>query len=576
MGQIPLRFGTPPPRSRWITSCFRVLALLLPFGIPLEQSGYLINMAKILMNFCGELLLHCKIQVTRHSARQFASSLHKACEVRVRFAPSPTGNLHFGSLRTALYNFLFAKSNNGKFILRIEDTDQTRLVPHAARILEDMLMWAKIYPDESPVVGGPLGPYVQSQRLDLYHDHIKILLENGSAYKCFCTSMRLDWLRNDAIRRNETPKYDNKCRHLSSSKIEKLERNGTPYCIRFKLETVTEPYQDLVYGPVLCNVADIEGDPVIMKSDGYPTYHFANVVDDHLMKITHVLRGVEWQVSTSKHLLLYKAFDWSPPFFGHLPLIINKDGSKLSKRQGDLHIEHYRDQGFTPEAVLNFVTDIGGGFESREHCTFLSLEELMEKFSLSRISKHSCRLDKEKLELYSQMDLQRRLSNPSDLPLLLSQLHDLIKEKYGEKLASTAQTKVLNSDFLQRVLNLHEARIVNLRDLLQPEFMYIWVIPDSLPIHQLPAVPCKHAEVLQSVLEAIIALPKSFDKEHIVKAVEDVMKQYGLKMPIIMKLIRMSITGMKEGPPIGEMMSMLGQDISVERIRHALSLLEDN
>ncbi|XP_042237245.1 probable glutamate--tRNA ligase, mitochondrial isoform X2 [Homarus americanus] len=438
-----------------------------------------------------------------------------------------------------------------------------------------MLKWAKIYPDESPTVGGPRGPYVQSQRINLYHNYMKNLLENDSAYKCFCSKLRLDWLRNDAIRRNETPKYDNKCRYLSQVKIEELERKGTPYCIRFKLETITDPYQDLIYGPILINVAEHEGDPVMMKADGYPTYHFANVVDDHLMGITHVLRGVEWQISTPKHLLLYKAFGWNPPLFGHLPLIVNRDGSKLSKRQDDLHIEHYRDQGYSPEAVLNFVTDIGGGFEGKEHNVLLTIEELSEKFNLARLTKNSCRLDFDKLKLYNQMDLQRCLKSPTELPVLLDQLQDLVKKTFEEKLSSSAvQEKVLNPEYLTSVLMWNEDRITCLSDLVRPEYTYLWAIPDHLPLDQLPAMPNSYADILQSILEAITAISDNFTKENIVTSIKVVSKQYGLKTPAIMKLIRIAVTGMKEGPPVGEMLSVLGQDTAAARIKHALHLLE--
>ncbi|MPC24261.1 putative glutamate--tRNA ligase, mitochondrial [Portunus trituberculatus] len=322
---------------------------------------------------------HCCASHSRHCIRSFRASSCCLDGVRVRFAPSPTGYLHLGGLRTALYNFLFAKANNGKFILRIEDTDQSRLVPQASERLEEMLVWAKIPPDESPEVGGPVGPYMQSQRLHLYQEYVKRLLENGTAYKCYCSNRRLNWLRNDAIRRNEVPKYDNRCRHLSQKQIEELEGKGTESCIRFKLDAVKEPFKDVIYGSLANSAAEQEGDPVIMKADGFPTYHFANVVDDHLMGITHVLRGVEWQVSTPKHLQLYRAFGWNPPVIGHLPLILNRDGSKLSKRQGDVHIEHYRAQGYAAEAVLNFVTDIGGGFEGRDSRQLLSVEELIKK-----------------------------------------------------------------------------------------------------------------------------------------------------------------------------------------------------
>nr|KAF6354735.1 glutamyl-tRNA synthetase 2, mitochondrial [Myotis myotis] len=258
--------------------------------------------------------------------------------VRVRFAPSPTGFLHLGGLRTALYNYLFAKKHGGSFILRLEDTDQTRLVPGAADNIEHMLEWAGIPPDESPHRGGPRGPYLQSQRLELYAQATEALLKTGAAYPCFCSSQRLELLKKEALRSRQIPRYDNRCRNLSQRQVaEKLAKDPKP-AIRFRLEEEAPAFQDLVYGWNRHEVASVEGDPVILKSDGFPTYHLACVVDDHHMGISHVLRGSEWLVSTAKHLLLYQALGWPPPRFAHLPLLLNRDGSKLSKRQGDIFL----------------------------------------------------------------------------------------------------------------------------------------------------------------------------------------------------------------------------------------------
>ncbi|PNF34521.1 hypothetical protein B7P43_G10725 [Cryptotermes secundus] len=237
--------------------------------------------------------------------RPFMTTALRIREVRVRFAPSPTGHLHLGGLRTAFYNYLFAKSHGGKFILRIEDTDQSRIVPDAVDKFENDLEWVGIVPDESPSVGGPYGPYKQSERLSLYRNQVKSILEKGEGYYCFCTDRRLDLLRREALRARQVPRYDNRCRHLSEEEVKERLDRGDNYCIRFKLMSDEEAFEDLVYGRISYNVALNEGDPVIIKSDGYPTYHFANVVDDHFMKISHVLRGVEWQISTSKHILLY-------------------------------------------------------------------------------------------------------------------------------------------------------------------------------------------------------------------------------------------------------------------------------
>lgn len=269
--------------------------------------------------------------------------------VRVRFAPSPTGHLHLGGFRTALYNYLWAKSHGhdrGRFILRIEDTDQTRLVPGAAEKLERILEWTGLVPDESPLKGGDFGPYVQSQRLHLYSEAVERMLESGHAYRCFCTERRLELMKRESTRLRVNHKYDRRCLTLSESEIQEKLSQGIPHTVRLKIRPFPESFSDLIYGDVSFNVFELEGDPIILKSDGFPTYHLANVVDDHWMNITHVLRGVEWQISTPKHILLYEALGWNPPKFAHLPLIVNSDGTKMSKRQNDIQVEHYKDQGY--------------------------------------------------------------------------------------------------------------------------------------------------------------------------------------------------------------------------------------
>ncbi|MXQ89992.1 hypothetical protein E5288_WYG014020 [Bos mutus] len=320
--------------------------------------------------------------------------------VRVRFAPSPTGFLHLGGLRTALYNYIFAKKHQGSFILRLEDTDQTRLVPGAAENIEDMLEWAGVPPDESPRRGGPAGPYLQSQRLALYAQAAEALLKSGAAYPCFCSPQRLELLKKEALRNRQTPRYDNRCRSLSQAQVaQKLATDPKP-AIRFRLEGEAPAFQDLVYGWNRHEVASVEGDPVILKSDGFPTYHLASVVDDHHMGISHVLRGSEWLVSTSKHLLLYQALGWQAPQFAHLPLLLNRDGSKLSKRQGDIFLEHFAATGFLPDALLDIITNCGSGFA--ENQMGRTLPELITQFDLSRVTCHSALLDLEKLPEFNR------------------------------------------------------------------------------------------------------------------------------------------------------------------------------
>lgn len=264
------------------------------------------------------------------------NSVESLNEVRVRFAPSPTGKLHIGGLRTAFYNYLFAKKYNGTFLLRIEDTDRDRLKENSIENIIESLKWAGIEPDYGPHKVQPDdelqgGPWFQSQRLKFYHKHVQVLLESKHAYRCFCDENRLILLRHNAAKRQEKIGYDGKCRHLSEQTIQKYLREKKPYVIRFKLDDRDIMYNDLTSGKHVSNPGRQEGDFVLIKSDGYPTYHFANVVDDHLMRITHVLRGQEWQLSTAKHIALYEAFNWKYPVFAHLPLICNKDGSKISK-----------------------------------------------------------------------------------------------------------------------------------------------------------------------------------------------------------------------------------------------------
>jgi nondiscriminating glutamyl-tRNA synthetase len=315
-------------------------------------------------------------------------------EVRVRFAPSPTGFVHVGSLRTALYNYLFARHNNGKFILRIEDTDQDRLVEGAVDNLLNVLKWTGLDYDEGPEKEIDSACYYQSKRLEIYHKHIKILFDKGHAYACFCSNERLEQMRSEQIGRGEDPRYDGHCRSINPNEA-KIRMQNDPYIIRMKIpsgEIVV--VNDVVRGEVSFQT-DILDDQVLIKSDGFPTYHFANVVDDHLMEISHVIRGEEWLTSTPKHVLLYKMFDWEIPKFAHLPLLLNADRSKLSKRQGDVAVEDYRDKGILPQALVNFVALLG--WNKGDDQEIFSLSELCEHFTLERVTKAGAVFDINKL-----------------------------------------------------------------------------------------------------------------------------------------------------------------------------------
>ena len=320
--------------------------------------------------------------------------------VRTRFAPSPTGYLHVGGLRTALYAYLYAKANRGKFLLRIEDTDQTRLVAGATESLIQMLRTMGLNYDEGPDVGGPRGPYIQSQRTDIYREHCAELIEKGGAYPCFCTAERLEEMREKQMARKLAPMYDRTCLNLSKEEVEAKKAAGTTFVIRQKIPHGKKlKFKDLIRGIVQFDTTNID-DQVLMKSDNFPTYHLANVVDDHMMQITHVIRGEEWLPSTPKHLLVYEAFGWNPPEYAHLPLLLNKDKTKLSKRQGDVSVESYLQNGYSIPAIINFVALLGWHPGNTEQEIF-TLEELEKTFTLEKVHKSGAIFDIEKLAWFN-------------------------------------------------------------------------------------------------------------------------------------------------------------------------------
>ncbi|XP_064529568.1 nondiscriminating glutamyl-tRNA synthetase EARS2, mitochondrial isoform X1 [Pseudopipra pipra] len=485
---------------------------------------------------------------------------------RVRFGPSPTGFLHLGGLRTALYNYIFAKKHRGTFILRVEDTDQNRVVPGAAEGIEDMLDWAGIPPDESPCRGGPRGPYVQSLRLELYRGASAALLESGAAYRCFCTPQRLELLRREALRCQHTPRYDNRCRHLTPAEVAQKLSQGLDYVVRFRLEKGVEPFQDLVYGWNKHEVAEVEGDPVILKGDGFPTYHLANVVDDHYMGITHVLRGTEWLTSTSKHLLLYKAFGWEPPQFGHLPLLLNKDGGKLSKRQGDIFLERFVRDGFLPEALLDIVTNCGSGFTEKQMGR--TLEELISQFEIGRITTHSALLDLEMLPEFNRIHLTRHIENEGLRQRLVRELQELVKHIYGDQ---QVDPEVLEREYVERVLLLRKGHISLLKNLVSSDYSYLWVRP-SVSRQQLQMISAEVDEIGKLVLGLVTRQAAALTVEELNKDLRNLQKQTReTKYSSMMQLLRLALSGQQHGPSVAEMMVTLGAKEVSGRIHRALS-----
>ncbi len=330
----------------------------------------------------------------------------KSEEVRLRFAPSPTGFLHIGNLRTALFGFLIAKSQGGKFILRIEDTDEKREVEGAVKSLLDILSWIGIEFDEGPEIGGDFGPYVQTQRLDIYKKYSDELLDKGQAYRCFCSAERLEKMRADQTEAKLPPRYDRTCRDLNPEESLKRVEAGEKFVIRQKMPLSGEvKVFDELRGEITFQAHDLD-DQVLIKSNGVPTYQFASVIDDYLMKISHVTRGDEWLASFPKNVLLYKAFNWKAPKFIHLPLLLNKDGGKLSKRQGDVFVEDYRAKGYIKEAIINFCALLGWHPQGNQE--ILSLEELKNNFSISGLGSSPAVFDLEKLDFFNAYYLRQK------------------------------------------------------------------------------------------------------------------------------------------------------------------------
>ncbi|XP_042684215.1 probable glutamate--tRNA ligase, mitochondrial isoform X1 [Centrocercus urophasianus] len=489
---------------------------------------------------------------------------------RVRFGPSPTGFLHLGGLRTALYNYIFAKQQRGTFVLRVEDTDQGRVVPGAAESIEGMLHWADSHLQwwHNTAVTGPVcgKPHRKTRRPQTSLAASEVLLDRGAAYRCFCTPQRLELLRKEALRNQQTPRYDNRCRHLTPKEVaEKLAR-GLDWVVRFRLERGVEPFQDLVYGWNKHEVAEVEGDPVILKGDGFPTYHLANVVDDHHMGISHVLRGTEWLTSTSKHLLLYKAFGWEPPQFGHLPLLLNKDGSKLSKRQGDIFLERFAQEGYLPEALLDMITNCGSGFAEKQMGR--TLEELISQFEIGRITTHSALLDLEKLPEFNRMHLTRHIENEALRQKLIQELQLLVEHTYGDQ---QVDKEVLEKEYVEQVLLLRKGHISHLKDLVSGNYSYLWVRPLVSREH-LQTISAEVDEIGKLVLGLMAKPAAVWTIEELNKDLRNLQKQTReTKYSSMMKLLRLALSGQQHGPSVAEMMVTLGPREVCGRIRKVLS-----
>jgi glutamyl-tRNA synthetase len=485
--------------------------------------------------------------------------------IRTRFPPSPTGLLHVGGLRTALYNYLFARKNKGKFVFRIEDTDRARTVPGAVENLIETLKWAGLDYDE--------GPYIQSQRTDLYKKYADELLKLGAAYQCFCSAERLEQMRREQETHKLAPKYDRHCTKLSAAEKEKLLAQKTPFVVRQKIPDGNEvTWHDLVRGEVSFQCDTID-DQILLKSDGFPTYHLANVIDDHLMEITHVIRGEEWLSSTPKHILLYRALGWNPPEFAHLPLLLNKDRTKLSKRQGDVAVEDYRKKGYLPEAVVNFIALLGwhpGGSETEE---IFSLAELVEKFSLEKVHKGGAVFDLEKLDWMNWQWRRRKFETT---------LRQAQGDR-GEELLKLCDEFIpmewkQDHAFLKRCLRTVEEKILQ-----QPsearqymEFYFKKTLTDTRTLMINPKMKVDQ-EIAKKALGAVISALENFDQwsdQGALKAcLTEVVSKLGLKNGQVLWPTRVALTGEQFSPGVFEVLWALGKEKSLLRLKKAETAL---
>jgi glutamyl-tRNA synthetase len=488
--------------------------------------------------------------------------------VRTRFAPSPTGYLHVGGLRTALYAFLFARKHGGKFLLRIEDTDQKRFVEGAMENLIDTLHWVGLDYDEGPGKDGPHGPYVQSQRNDKYETASRELLEKGQAYQCFCTPEELDEMRKRQESRHEAPMYDRRCLKLSKEEIrEKLEAK-TPYVIRQLIPEGMLIIDDHIRGKVRFDSKTID-DQVLVKSDGFPTYHLANVVDDHDMEITHVIRGEEWLPSTPKHIWLYQSFGWTPPEYAHIPLLLNPDRTKLSKRQGDVSVEEYIKKGYLKEAIINFIAFLGWHPGKGIEKEIYSLEELIEAFSLENVHKSGAIFNLEKLDWFNWQWRRRKFleevdCNPSRrTSLLLEQCNSYLDAGYEK-----------NAELLSRALKTTEEKILQDPKKVNDYIQFYFEAPSFKPEIVYNEKMKVDAQTVKLVLpEAISALSQlresDWSEENIKSVLIGVVAKLAVKNGQVFWPVRAILTGEQFSPGVFEVVWALGKGETLRRLSFA-------
>lgn len=465
--------------------------------------------------------------------------------IRVRFAPSPTGYLHIGGLRTALYDYLFARKTGGKCILRIEDTDQSREVSGAAEMLINTLHELGIDFDESPVQGGEFGPYIQSERLELYRKHADELVRSNHAYHCFCSPDTLQKMREDQQARGEFVKYDRRCLELSKEEVQAKLSAGESSVIRLKMpDNRRFGFDDVIRGHVEMDASQSD-DQVLIKSDGFPTYHLAATVDDHYMQISHVIRGEEWLSSTPKHIWLYECLGWDAPQWVHLPLILNTDRSKLSKRMNDVSVDSYLQKGYLKEALLNFVALLG--WHSVDDRELYTLDELCEAFDLERVNKAGAIFDLSKLDWMNGQYLR-------SLPL----------ETVAERaLPWFDALDIKDIDTYHRIIAAARERCTLLPELA--EYSKMFLSPTPICEKDLEFIRCESSQkVLRWYVEALVATTES--EEAISELANRGIAELGIKGKNFYLPLRLALIGQQHGPDMFTTVSILGKDEAVKRL----------
>ena len=477
--------------------------------------------------------------------------------IRVRIAPSPTGDPHVGTAYIGLFNLAFARSQGGKFVLRIEDTDRTRSTKESEEAIYRSLEWVGLQWDEGPDVGGPYGPYRQSERSDIYREYAEKLIDARAAYHCFCTAERLAQVRESQRAAKQDSGYDGHCRELSPDDVQRNLDAGQPCVIRLKVPKSRDiVFQDIIRGRVSISSQQVD-DQVLIKTDGFPTYHLANVVDDHLMEISHVIRAEEWISSVPKHVLLYEAFGWEPPVYIHMPLLRNADKSKISKRKNPVSLDFYREQGYVPEAMLNFLGNLGWSMsDAREEFSF---DEMVADFSWERVSPTGPVFDLQKLEWLNGIWI-RKLSVDELLervaPYTKRDLSSVPAEKLSTIAALVQERLNLLSDFDEKV-----------------EFFFAEALEYETEL--LIQKKQDKAGALEALRRAgaLLADVPEWQAEAMEAACRALCDEMGIKVGQLFMNIRVAVTGSKATPPLFESMEVLGRECCLKRIDAAIAKL---